>query len=35
LPLVFMEDGSHRLLARGKVGGNVQELLGGAWSLVS
>jgi hypothetical protein len=35
LALGVMEDGSHYVLARGKVGGNVQELLGGVWALAS
>jgi hypothetical protein len=35
LALSIMEDGSHCLLAGGKVGGNVQELPSCAWALVS
>jgi hypothetical protein len=37
LPLAMgvAENGPYRLLAGGKVGGNIQELLGSAWTLVS
>ena len=33
--LVALEDGPDRLLTRGVVGGDVQELLGGSWALAT
>ena len=35
LALEAVEDRSDRLLARGVVGGDVEELLGGSWALMS